>query len=68
MGKTHLLSSLRHAAPFSADTKVFCTFVELTNLVGALGFATTVAEWRQLLSNTDSRGGVMQHLDYHTRR
>jgi cell division protein ZapE len=39
VGKTHLLASLWHAAP---GPKVFGTFVELTNLVGALGFATTV--------------------------
>ena len=39
VGKTHLLASLWHAAP---GPKVFGTFVELTNLVGALGFAPTV--------------------------
>jgi cell division protein ZapE len=39
VGKTHLLASLWHAAP---GPKVFGTFVELTNLVGALGFAATV--------------------------
>jgi cell division protein ZapE len=39
VGKTHLLASVWHAAP---APKVFGTFVELTNLVGALGFATTV--------------------------
>lgn len=35
VGKTHLLASLWHAAP---GPKAFCTFVELTHLVGALGF------------------------------
>lgn len=39
VGKTHLLASLWHAAP---APKAFATFVELTNLVGALGFADTV--------------------------
>jgi cell division protein ZapE len=39
VGKTHLLASLWHAAP---QPKAFGTFVELTNLVGALGFAPTV--------------------------
>ena len=39
VGKTHLLASLWHAAP---GPKAFGTFVELTNLVGALGFARTV--------------------------
>jgi cell division protein ZapE len=42
VGKTHLLASLWHAAEVPAEGKTFCTFVELTNLVGALGFATTV--------------------------
>jgi cell division protein ZapE len=40
VGKTHLLASLWHAAP---APKAFSTFVELTNLAGALGFAATVA-------------------------
>ncbi|MFT4009950.1 MAG: cell division protein ZapE [Nocardioidaceae bacterium] len=40
VGKTHLLASLWHAAP---APKLFATFVELTNLVGALGFHQTVA-------------------------
>jgi cell division protein ZapE len=40
VGKTHLLASLWHAAPWP---KAYCTFVELTHLVGALGFGTTVA-------------------------
>jgi cell division protein ZapE len=35
VGKTHLLASLWHAAP---GPKLFSTFVELTHLVGALGF------------------------------
>ncbi len=39
VGKTHLLASLWHAAP---APKAFGTFVELTNLVGALGFQQTV--------------------------
>jgi cell division protein ZapE len=39
VGKTHLLASLWHAAP---SPKAFGTFVELTNLVGALGFAESV--------------------------
>jgi cell division protein ZapE len=39
VGKTHLLASLWHAAP---GPKAYCTFVELTHLVGALGFARTV--------------------------
>lgn len=42
VGKTHLLASIWHAAATPAETKSFCTFVELTNLVGALGFAATV--------------------------
>ncbi len=39
VGKTHLLASLWHAVP---GTKSYGTFVELTNLVGALGFGETV--------------------------
>jgi cell division protein ZapE len=39
VGKTHLLAAVWHEAP---GPKVFGTFVELTNLVGALGFAETV--------------------------
>jgi cell division protein ZapE len=39
VGKTHLLAGLWHVAP---APKAFGTFVELTNLVGALGFAPTV--------------------------
>lgn len=39
VGKTHLLASLWHAAP---GHKAYGTFVEFTNLVGALGFASTV--------------------------
>nr|WP_281352223.1 cell division protein ZapE [Phytoactinopolyspora alkaliphila] len=42
VGKTHLLASLWHAVAVPAELKTFCTFVELTNLVGALGFATAV--------------------------
>ncbi|HET6627136.1 MAG TPA: cell division protein ZapE, partial [Nocardioidaceae bacterium] len=40
VGKTHLLASLWHASP---SPKLFATFVELTNLVGALGFHEAVA-------------------------
>jgi cell division protein ZapE len=36
VGKTHLLASLWHAAP---APKAYATFVELTHLCGALGFA-----------------------------
>jgi cell division protein ZapE len=39
VGKTHLLASLWHEAE---GAKAFGTFVEYTNLVGALGFQTTV--------------------------
>ncbi len=39
VGKTHLLASLWHAAP---EPKAYGTFVEITSLVGALGFAATV--------------------------
>jgi cell division protein ZapE len=39
VGKTHLLASLWHVA---AEPKMYCTFVELTNLVGALGLRTAV--------------------------
>jgi len=39
VGKTHLLASLWHAVP---GPKAFGTFVELTNLAGALGFQQTV--------------------------
>jgi cell division protein ZapE len=39
VGKTHLLASLWHAAP---GPKLFATFVELTNVVGALGFHDAV--------------------------
>jgi len=40
VGKTHLLAALWHAVP---GPKLFATFVELTHLVGALGFHETVA-------------------------
>ncbi|WP_323378646.1 cell division protein ZapE [Streptomyces smaragdinus] len=43
VGKTHLLASLWHATPAEPRLKAFGTFVELTNLVGALGFQQTVA-------------------------
>jgi cell division protein ZapE len=39
VGKTHLIASLWHAVP---GPKSFGTFVEYTNLVGALGFRTAV--------------------------
>ncbi len=41
VGKTHLLASLWHASP---GPKAFGTFVEYTNLVGALSFRRTVEE------------------------
>lgn len=40
VGKTHLLAALWHAAP---TPKAYGTFVELTSLVGAIGFPATVA-------------------------
>ncbi|MEU6477632.1 cell division protein ZapE [Streptomyces sp. NPDC047017] len=42
VGKTHLLASLWHATEAEPARKAFGTFVELTNLVGALGFQKTV--------------------------
>ena len=39
VGKTHLLASLWHAVP---GPKAYATFVELTQLAGALGFAQLV--------------------------
>jgi cell division protein ZapE len=39
VGKTHLLASLWHEAP---GPKLYGTFVELTHLVGALGFAQAI--------------------------
>lgn len=39
VGKTHLLAALWHACP---GPKAYGTFVEYTNIVGALGFRTTV--------------------------
>ena len=39
VGKTHLLASLWHAVP---GPKAYATFVELTQLAGALGFAEVV--------------------------
>ncbi|WTA76393.1 cell division protein ZapE [Streptomyces sp. NBC_00838] len=42
VGKTHLLASLWHATDAAPEQKAFGTFVELTNLVGALGFQQTV--------------------------
>jgi cell division protein ZapE len=39
VGKTHLLASLWHEAP---EPRAYGTFVELTHLVGALGFGATV--------------------------
>jgi cell division protein ZapE len=43
VGKTHLLASLWHEAP---EPRAYGTFVELTHLVGALGFAQTVEALR----------------------
>jgi cell division protein ZapE len=40
VGKTHLLASLWHVAP---GPRAYGTFVEYTNLVGALGFAEAVS-------------------------
>ncbi len=40
VGKTHLLASLAHAV--GTQRTAYGTFVEFTNLVGALGFALTV--------------------------
>lgn len=40
VGKTHLLTSLTHAV--GVDRAAYGTFVEYTNLVGALGFMPTV--------------------------
>jgi cell division protein ZapE len=40
VGKTHLLTSLAHAV--GLDASAYGTFVEYTNLVGALGFRATV--------------------------
>ncbi|WP_372461563.1 cell division protein ZapE [Actinacidiphila acidipaludis] len=42
VGKTHLLASVWHATPAPREQKAFGTFVELTNLVGALGFQQAV--------------------------
>jgi cell division protein ZapE len=39
VGKTHLLASLWHESP---EPRAYGTFVELTHLVGAIGFAQTV--------------------------
>jgi cell division protein ZapE len=41
VGKTHLLAALAHAV--GVDHTAYGTFVEYTNLVGALGFQNTVA-------------------------
>ncbi|MBV9023684.1 MAG: cell division protein ZapE [Streptomycetaceae bacterium] len=43
VGKTHLLASLWHAVSAPREQKAFGTFVELTNLVGALGFQQAIA-------------------------
>jgi cell division protein ZapE len=45
VGKTHLLASLWHAVP---GPKAYATFVELTHLAGALGFAELVEQLRGL--------------------
>ncbi len=42
VGKTHLLAALWHATAAPPEAKAFGTFVELTHLVGALGFQQTV--------------------------
>ncbi|MFX4292461.1 cell division protein ZapE [Streptomyces bohaiensis] len=42
VGKTHLLASLWHATAAPPERKAFGTFVELTHLVGALGFQQAV--------------------------
>ncbi|MEO9328619.1 cell division protein ZapE [Gordonia aurantiaca] len=39
VGKTHLLASIYHSMP---EPKSFATFVEVTHVVGALGFANAV--------------------------
>ncbi|SDJ17774.1 cell division protein ZapE [Actinokineospora alba] len=44
VGKTHLLASIWHAVP---GPKAYGTFVELTNLVGALGFTQAVERLKQ---------------------
>jgi len=44
VGKTHLLASIFHSAP---APKSFGTFVELTHVVGALGFNNAVEELSQ---------------------
>lgn len=41
VGKTHLLASIYHSVP---EPKAFGTFVELTHVVGALGFMKAVEE------------------------
>ncbi|ROR93642.1 cell division protein ZapE [Salana multivorans] len=41
VGKTHLLASLAHAV--GPERSAYGTFVELTHLVGAMGFAQTVS-------------------------
>ncbi len=49
VGKTHLLAALWHASP---EPRAYGTFVELTHLVGALGFgaAVTVLSGHRLLA------------------
>ncbi|MGH3312089.1 MAG: cell division protein ZapE [Streptomyces sp.] len=42
VGKTHLLASIWHTTAAPPERKAFGTFVELTHLVGALGFQQTV--------------------------
>jgi len=42
VGKTHLLAALAHAVTAAGARTAFGTFVEYTNLVGALGFRATV--------------------------
>ena len=44
VGKTHLLASIFHQMP---EPKAFATFVELTHVVGALGFTASVERLSQ---------------------
>ncbi|MGL4305032.1 MAG: cell division protein ZapE, partial [Mycobacteriaceae bacterium] len=44
VGKTHLLASIYHSVP---EPKAFGTFVELTHVVGALGFTNAVERLAQ---------------------
>lgn len=46
VGKTHLLASLWHAVDAPVGLKAFGTFVELTDIVGALGFQQALTAFR----------------------